>query len=39
MASIKFENVIKSYGDVNIIKGLDLEIRDKEFMVDRKSVV
>ncbi|MDO7674814.1 MAG: ATP-binding cassette domain-containing protein, partial [Reinekea forsetii] len=33
MASIKFENVIKSYGDVNIIKGLDLEIRDKEFMV------
>ncbi|MBU2863129.1 sn-glycerol-3-phosphate ABC transporter ATP-binding protein UgpC [Reinekea forsetii] len=33
MASIKFENVIKSYGDVNIIKGLDLEIQDKEFMV------
>ncbi len=33
MASITFENVIKSYGDVNIIKGLDLEIRDKEFMV------
>jgi multiple sugar transport system ATP-binding protein len=33
MASIKFENVVKSYGDVNIIKGLDLDIRDKEFMV------
>lgn len=33
MASIKFENVIKSYGDVNIIKGLDLDIHDKEFMV------
>jgi multiple sugar transport system ATP-binding protein len=33
MASIKFENVIKSYGDVNIIKGLDLDIRDQEFMV------
>lgn len=33
MASIKFENVIKSYGDVNIIKGLDLDIQDKEFMV------
>lgn len=33
MASIKFEKVIKSYGDVNIIKGLDLDIEDKEFMV------
>ncbi|MDX1341076.1 ABC transporter ATP-binding protein [Reinekea sp. G2M2-21] len=33
MASIKFEKVIKSYGDVNIIKGLDLDIHDKEFMV------
>lgn len=33
MASIKFENVVKSYGDVNIIKGLDLDILDKEFMV------
>lgn len=33
MASITFDNVVKSYGDVNIIKGLDLEIRDKEFMV------
>ncbi len=33
MASIKFNNVVKSYGDVNIIKGLDLDILDKEFMV------
>lgn len=33
MASINFENVVKSYGDVKIIKGLDLEIQDKEFMV------
>ncbi len=33
MASIKFEKVIKSYGDVNIIKGLDLDIEDQEFMV------
>jgi len=33
MASIRFENVIKSYGDVNIIKGLNLDIQDKEFMV------
>jgi multiple sugar transport system ATP-binding protein len=33
MAIIKLEQVSKSYGDVDIIKGLDLEIRDKEFMV------
>jgi len=33
MASISFKKVVKSYGDVNIIKGLDLEIADKEFMV------
>ncbi|WP_428244316.1 ABC transporter ATP-binding protein [Gynuella sp.] len=33
MASIKFDNVVKSYGDVNIIKNLNLEIQDKEFMV------
>ncbi|BCE02326.1 ABC transporter ATP-binding protein [Marinicellulosiphila megalodicopiae] len=33
MASISFKNVVKSYGDVNIIKGLDLEIADKEFVV------
>ncbi len=33
MASITFNKVVKSYGDVNIIKSLDLEIKDKEFMV------
>lgn len=33
MANITFDKVQKSYGDVNIIKGLDLEIKDKEFMV------
>lgn len=33
MASIKFDKVVKSYGEVNIIKGLDLDIQDKEFMV------
>lgn len=33
MASIQFKNVVKSYGDVNIIKGLNLEIKDQEFMV------
>lgn len=33
MASIKFEQVVKSYEDVNIIKCLDLDIKDQEFMV------
>lgn len=33
MANIKFDKVVKSYGDVNIIKSLDLDIKDKEFMV------
>jgi multiple sugar transport system ATP-binding protein len=33
MSSIKFDKVVKSYGDVNIIKSLDLEIKDQEFMV------
>ncbi|TXR53941.1 ABC transporter ATP-binding protein [Reinekea thalattae] len=33
MASIRFEKVVKSYGDVNIIKNLDLDIQDQEFMV------
>lgn len=33
MASISFEKVVKSYGDINIIRGLDLDILDKEFMV------
>ncbi|WP_108125073.1 ABC transporter ATP-binding protein [Saccharospirillum mangrovi] len=33
MASITFENVGKSYEDVSVIKSLNLEIKDKEFMV------
>lgn len=33
MASITFNKVVKSYGDVNIIRGLDLNIKDQEFMV------
>ncbi len=33
MAHIEFKNVTKSYGDVNIIPGLDLRIEDQEFMV------
>ncbi|MDB5098410.1 MAG: glycerol-3-phosphate transporter ATP-binding protein [Cyanobacteria bacterium RYN_339] len=33
MARVKFDRVIKRYGDNLVIKGLDLEIQDKEFLV------
>ncbi len=33
MAKIELKNVTKSYGAVNVIKGVDLEIRKGEFMV------
>ncbi|TGG95349.1 sn-glycerol-3-phosphate ABC transporter ATP-binding protein UgpC [Natronospirillum operosum] len=33
MADIEFKKVVKSYGDVKVIKSLDLSIKDKEFMV------
>ena len=33
MATVALTNVKKSYGDVNIIQGVDLSIRDKEFVV------
>ena len=33
MAEVVFKNVAKRYGDVSVIEGLDLSIRDKEFMV------
>lgn len=33
MASITIENLRKSFGDVDIIRGVDLEIKDKEFVV------
>ena len=33
MASVRFEKVEKAYGDVRIIKGVDLEIADGEFLV------
>ncbi|MEM9103136.1 MAG: sn-glycerol-3-phosphate ABC transporter ATP-binding protein UgpC [Pseudomonadota bacterium] len=33
MASITFKGISKSYEDVNIIKSLDLDIKDEEFMV------
>ena len=33
MARIRFDNVTKRYGNVVAVDGLDLEIRDKEFVV------
>jgi multiple sugar transport system ATP-binding protein len=33
MANVQFKGVQKAYGDVRILHGIDLEIRDGEFMV------
>ncbi len=33
MAELKFENVIKKYGKTQVVHGLNLDIRDKEFLV------
>jgi multiple sugar transport system ATP-binding protein len=33
MASIRFANVEKSYGDVSVVKNLDFSVNDGEFMV------
>ena len=33
MANVVLERVGKRYGDVTVIEGLDLEVRDREFMV------
>jgi multiple sugar transport system ATP-binding protein len=33
MAGVLFQNVSKSFGETRVIEGLDLEVRDKEFMV------
>ena len=33
MASVTYNNVIKSFGDVNVIKQLDFKVEDKEFLV------
>ena len=33
MAEVKLSHIKKSYGDVEIVKDFDLDIRDKEFMV------
>src|SRR3972149_4030290 len=33
MASVTFQNIHKKFGDLTIIKNLDLEVQDKEFLV------
>ncbi len=33
MASVTFQNVQKKFGDLTIIKSLDIEVQDKEFLV------
>ena len=33
MATVELTNVVKSFGDVHVIKGVDLDIRDGEFVV------
>jgi multiple sugar transport system ATP-binding protein len=33
MASVTYNNVIKSFGDVEVIKQLDFKVEDKEFLV------
>ena len=33
MASVIFQQVTKRFGPVSVIEGLDLEVRDREFMV------
>ena len=33
MASVTFQNVHKKFGDLTIIKGLNIEVQDKEFLV------
>ncbi|MBU2530010.1 MAG: sn-glycerol-3-phosphate ABC transporter ATP-binding protein UgpC [Elusimicrobia bacterium] len=33
MASVQFKNIEKKYGDVSVLKGVDLEIKDHEFVV------
>ena len=33
MADLKFNNVIKRYGAVEVVHGVSLDIKDKEFLV------
>ena len=33
MAELKFDNVVKKYGKIEVIHGINLDIKDKEFLV------
>lgn len=33
MASVQYKNIVKKFGDLTIIKGLNIEVADKEFLV------
>ncbi|ROT97650.1 sn-glycerol-3-phosphate ABC transporter ATP-binding protein UgpC [Marinobacter sp. R17] len=33
MATLQLKNVIKEFGDTHVIKGVDLEVKDREFVV------
>ncbi len=33
MASVKYSHVVKRFGDVEVLKNIDIEIKDKEFLV------
>ena len=41
MGQVSLRGIRKNYGDVAVIQGIDLDVRDGEFIVfvDRKSVV
>jgi len=33
MSGVKLENIVKSYGKVEVVHGIDLEVGEKEFVV------
>lgn len=33
MTAVRLEKIVKNYGDVKVVKGIDLEIQDNEFIV------
>ena len=33
MASVTYKNIVKKFGDLTIIKNLNIEVKDKEFLV------
>ena len=33
MTELKFDNVVKRYGKIEVVHGVDLEVKDKEFLV------